>query len=103
MEKSSELQIPIQNVVNAYAVEAKGNVLLHITLQKPGSECSLPNTCNCLMQEIIQITTEQSISTIAESGMQRIFSFEDEEMTIHLFTNSISTSEDCRYAEFIHT
>ncbi|KAF5303213.1 hypothetical protein FQR65_LT08293 [Abscondita terminalis] len=96
LEKSNELQIYTTNVSYAYAYFHKDTVMLYIIQHSPGNECGLDAICSCPLQQILQITNEKSIQTIAQSNDHRVFSYEGDDISVHLVTNSISTSELCR-------
>lgn len=98
IEKSLMLQISFPNTTNAKILTTRhGHVLLHIIGEEDGHICGLPNDCICPVQHTIEISTENSINDFLNKGYQRIFSYSDDDMTVHFITNSVSTDASCRY------
>ncbi|KAK9890079.1 hypothetical protein WA026_008891 [Henosepilachna vigintioctopunctata] len=96
IEKSQTLQLSFQNSKDARVLRVKDNVLIHVTGEEKGDVCALPKNCPCPVQHTIQISPHNSINSFANKGTQRVYSFDDKLMTVHLMTDSISTSVNCR-------
>lgn len=97
IEKTSSLQFSFPNISNARIVETQNAVLLHIENVEDGRVCDLPESCVCPVQQTVQISAEHSINTFLNKGVQRIYSYYEDRMIIHLITNSKSTDSYCRF------
>lgn len=96
LEESKDLQIPAKSAIDATILKTKDYVHLQLTGEDSGEHCGLPKACKCPFQNTIIVSPELSVSKLAEKGSQRIFSYDDQLMTIHFITNSVSMSPDCR-------
>ncbi|RZC34014.1 uncharacterized protein BDFB_000847 [Asbolus verrucosus] len=96
LEKSSDLQISVPNTIGAQIVETKDDILIHIESEEDGHFCGLPKTCKCPTQQTMQISSEHSISAFINKAAQRIYSYADDDIIVHLISNTISTSSFCR-------
>ncbi|XP_063929204.1 uncharacterized protein LOC135141748 [Zophobas morio] len=96
LEKSTELQIPLPNVINARLAETKNEILIHLESEEIGSFCGLPQTCKCPVQQTMQIASERSINIFMNKATQRIYSYFNDDIIIHVITHSVSTSSYCR-------
>lgn len=89
-------------VNNNKAVDVKITViqdysLVHITSEDSHDKCNLPKGCECLVQHSLEITPDLSVNYLPnEIPHQRVFSFNNEYVTVHVFINSVSRSSECR-------
>lgn len=70
--------------------------MMHLIDETSNEFCNLPVTCLCPVQHTFQIASEYSITPIANKEKQRVYIYNDEQIAIHIITNSISSSEFCR-------
>lgn len=91
-------------VENNKAVDVKITVIqnysvVHITSEESHDKCHLPKGCECLVQHSLEITPGLSVYPLMNDERlpyQRIFSFDSEYVTVHVFINSVSKSSKCR-------
>lgn len=69
--------------------------MLSVIRQGQGSLCGLPDSCNCPIQNILEIT-EQSVDVIVDAVAERNFGYENEDIGMYLYSKSVSSSESCR-------
>lgn len=98
----------IQNTENLFqvknnkAVDVKITViqnysLVHITSEESHDKCLLPIGCECLVQHSLEISPDLSVNPLPqELPHQRVFSFNNEHVTVHVLINSVSRSQECR-------
>ncbi|KAF5284772.1 hypothetical protein FQA39_LY04497 [Lamprigera yunnana] len=96
LEQSNQLQLFLPNITSGYSYNTKDTVMLYLTRHNRGSMCGLADVCMCPTQHILQVTNKESVNTIVQSNNQRVFGYEGEGISVHLFTNGISTNEACR-------
>lgn len=72
------------------------DIMLQVEKEQRGSQCELPESCKCIQQEIYHVGNSNSLMPVASKGFQRIFSFYDPLITVHVITNSVSYSRTCR-------
>ncbi|GJQ67446.1 hypothetical protein Trydic_g5112 [Trypoxylus dichotomus] len=96
LDKYLDFNISIPNPINSQAIETNNHAIIHVLTEEPGHTCGLSPQCRCLIQNTIQITPELSINLFPNKGNQRIYSFEDSSLIIHVITDSISYSMECR-------
>lgn len=96
LENSNSLQITLPNTVSGSTITSNGYVLLHINGHESGTHCGLPSNCSCPVQYTIEISPQNSINKFPHKGFQRIFSYDDDSMTVNFMTNSVSRSSTCR-------
>lgn len=97
IEKTEDLQLSFPNISNARIIETPNAVLLHIENEEDGRLCGLSESCTCPIQQTVQISSERSINMFLNKGVQRIYSYYNDNMIIHLICNSISTDSYCRF------
>lgn len=97
IEKTEDLQLSFPNISNARILETPNAVLLHIENEDDGRLCGLPESCACPVQQTVQISSERSINMFFNKGVQRIYSYYNDKMMIHLICNSVSTDSYCRF------
>lgn len=88
--------ILIDNVVNTQVININGVNMLYIVSGEDNKICNLPRSCKCPVQHIFQITPEYSTTLIMNKETQRVYSYNDKQISIYITTNSISSSEFCR-------
>lgn len=96
LERSQDLQIGIQNAVDARVTKMKDFILIHIISEASHEQCSLPVGCKCLIQHTLEITPHLSVAGLLSESRQRTYSYDADGLTIHVQTNSISTDKLCR-------
>ncbi|KAL1493109.1 hypothetical protein ABEB36_011235 [Hypothenemus hampei] len=96
IENSQDLQISTGYSVNAKVIKIKDHTLIHIISEESHINCNLPKGCMCLSQDSINISPDLSVSSFAEKALQRTFSYDNDDITLHFITNSTTTSSYCR-------
>lgn len=96
LDESKDLQLPPNTALTAKTLNSNNYVHIHLTGEETGDRCGLPQSCKCPSQNTLVVSPELSVSHLAEKGSQRIFSYDDNYMTIHFTTNSVSMSSNCR-------
>ncbi|XP_017785532.1 PREDICTED: uncharacterized protein LOC108568764 [Nicrophorus vespilloides] len=96
LERSDKLQIDLANAVDAQPLKNEDSVMMHIKSEEPGNKCGLPEACLCSGQHTMQITPGYSKNVIENKYGQRVFSYRNEVIFVHVMTNSVSSGEDCR-------
>lgn len=96
IDRSQDLQISLSNAVNAYVVNTGVDVLIHVDSEVSGNHCGLLQECICNVQHTIHVTSQKSANQFVTNVNQRVFSYNGEGITAHLFTNSISMNSHCR-------
>lgn len=98
----------IQNTENLFqvknnkAVDVKITViqnysLVHITSEESHDKCLLPIGCECFVQHSLEISPDLSVNPLPqELPHKRVFSFNNEHVTVHVLINSVSRSQECR-------
>lgn len=89
--------ISLKNIINTQVIDINGETMMHIISEETNTHCNLPPSCKCPVQHTLQITSEYSISAIENKESQRVYSYNDKQISIYVITNSISSSEVCRY------
>ncbi|KAL3289954.1 hypothetical protein HHI36_023337 [Cryptolaemus montrouzieri] len=96
LERSNVVQLSFPNTIDAQVFRLKDYILIHIIGEQEGNLCGLPEKCKCPVQYTIQISPELSINSFVSKSSQRIYSYDDGFMTIHLVTDTVSTDATCR-------
>lgn len=96
LEESNDLEIPAKTAVSATTLKTRDYVHIYLIEEESGEHCGLPSNCKCPFQNTVIVSPELSVTKLSERGSQRIFSYDDEHMTVHFLTNSISVSPNCR-------
>lgn len=96
IDRSQDLQIALFNTVNADVMDMGVDVLIHVDSETSGYHCGLPSDCICNVQHTIHVTSQNSANEFVANVHQRVFSYKGEGITVHLFTNSVSSSSRCR-------
>uniref|UniRef100_A0AAR5PVR9 VWFD domain-containing protein n=1 Tax=Dendroctonus ponderosae TaxID=77166 RepID=A0AAR5PVR9_DENPD len=96
IEKSEDLQIGIQNAIDARVTKIKDYTLIYIISEESHDQCSLPEGCKCLIQHTLEVSPHLSVALISSEARQRTYSYDTDTLTIHVQTSSISTDQRCR-------
>ncbi|KAK9758900.1 hypothetical protein QE152_g562 [Popillia japonica] len=96
LDKYYDLEISIPNAVQAELIQVNGHAMIHVLSEEPAYTCELSPYCKCLVQNTIQFTPELSVHLFADKNNQRVYSYDDSLFTIHVTTDSVSYSTNCR-------
>ncbi|KAF7274468.1 hypothetical protein GWI33_012887 [Rhynchophorus ferrugineus] len=96
IEKSKDIQISIKETNDARVTTTKDYVLMYILGEEVNELCGLPKGCKCPVQYTVEISPHNSVTLLLNKQQQRMFSYDDDTMTVNVVTNSISTDSYCR-------
>ncbi|XP_060516237.1 uncharacterized protein LOC132695789 [Cylas formicarius] len=99
IERTNDIQVSIPNAIDARITQIKDYVLIHILSEESQEECNLPIDCQCTVQHIVEITPNKTLKYFLNKDRQRIYSYDEDNMTIHLITNSTSTDSHCKISQ----
>ncbi|XP_066248865.1 uncharacterized protein fs(1)M3 [Euwallacea similis] len=96
IQNSEDRRLGIHNATDARIPMIKDYVTKYITSEESHEKCNLPNECKCFVQHSYAITPQLSVTPILNKSHRRVFSYENDFITVNFSTNSISTSTKCR-------
>lgn len=96
IDNLSSYDLSFTNVLTTQTSYTKSEIMMSIIGEEQSDFCSLPTYCTCPIQRTLQITPEYSINPFANKGTERVYSYNEEQDSIYVITNSISSSEFCR-------
>lgn len=96
LEKWFDINMTLPNAERGHAVPDGDNVFIHLLGRAPGNTCGLTETCDCPLQLAFHINPQLSINLISDAKSQRVFSYNNRDINVHVITNSLSSSQSCR-------